>query len=103
MARYRKKPVEIEARQVPAFSTEVREFVDECIHLAEWCGGTSYMMTEEGEKAHSKAIVDGPHILIKTLEGDHAARSGDWIVKGVSGEFYPCKPDIFEQTYEPVD
>jgi hypothetical protein len=39
-------------------------------------------------------------IIIKTLEGDHLALVGDWIIKGVAGEFYPCKPDIFEMTYD---
>ena len=41
-------------------------------------------------------------MTIKTLEGDMTANVGDYIIKGVKGEFYPCKPDIFEQTYEPV-
>lgn len=44
----------------------------------------------------------GPYVVIKTLEGDHHASVGDWIIRGVKGEFYPCKPDIFEQTYEEV-
>jgi len=39
-------------------------------------------------------------LLIKTLEGTHRADYGDWIIKGVKGEFYPCKPDIFDLTYE---
>lgn len=43
---------------------------------------------------------DQVEILINTLEGDHTASKGDWIIKGVKGEFYPCKPDIFEMTYE---
>ena len=44
----------------------------------------------------------GPYIelTIPTLEGDHTAKHGDWIIKGVNGEFYPCKPDIFAATYE---
>lgn len=42
-------------------------------------------------------------LIIHTLEGDHRANKGDWIIKGVRGEFYPCKPDIFEQTYEPLN
>lgn len=46
--------------------------------------------------------VFGPYIIIKTLEGDHYAHVGDWIIRGVKSEFYPCKPDIFEQTYEEV-
>jgi len=43
-----------------------------------------------------------PKIKIRTLEGDMFASEGDWIIRGVKGEFYPCKPDIFEQTYEKV-
>lgn len=42
-------------------------------------------------------------LVIHTLEGDLDALPGDWIVRGVRGEFYPCKPDIFDMTYEPVD
>ena len=41
-------------------------------------------------------------VYIETLEGTHRADPGDWIITGVKGEQYPCKPDIFEQTYEPV-
>jgi hypothetical protein len=41
--------------------------------------------------------------LIQTLEGDMHANPGDWIIKGVKGEFYPCKPDIFAATYEAVE
>lgn len=41
-------------------------------------------------------------LTIQTLEGDMTARHGDWIIKGVNGELYPCKPDIFVKTYEPV-
>ncbi len=42
-------------------------------------------------------------LSIPTLEGNHTANIGDWIIKGIKGEFYPCKPDIFEMTYEPVE
>lgn len=42
-------------------------------------------------------------IVIPTLEGNMLAMSGDWIIRGVKGEFYPCKPDIFEATYDPVE
>jgi hypothetical protein len=42
-------------------------------------------------------------MLIPTLEGTMAAIRGDWIIKGINGEFYPCKPDIFEKTYEKMD
>jgi hypothetical protein len=47
---------------------------------------------------------EGPDpLVISTLEGDMKANPGDWIITGVNGEVYPCKPDIFEKTYEPVD
>ena len=46
--------------------------------------------------------LDKDSVIIKTLEGDHYPRKGDWIIRGVNGEFYPCKPDIFEKTYAEV-
>lgn len=42
-------------------------------------------------------------IIIHTLEGDMKANIGDWIIKGINGELYPCKPDVFEKTYEPIE
>ena len=45
---------------------------------------------------------DRDTLIIETLEGNHYARKGDWIIRGINGEFYPCKPDIFEKTYEEV-
>lgn len=77
---YRKKPVVIEAKKLE-FSTESQK------GICNWCGG-----------------VAGPDggVFISTLEGKMYAATGDFIIKGVNGEFYPCKPDIFEMTYEPV-
>lgn len=46
--------------------------------------------------------LDKGSVIIETLEGNHYARKGDWIIRGINGEFYPCKPDIFEKTYEEV-
>lgn len=43
-----------------------------------------------------------PHLIIKTLEGDMRASIGDWVIEGVGGELYPCKPDIFKKTYDEV-
>lgn len=80
MPKFRKKPVVIEAVQYGPYtkpSLELLAFMEGC---------------EVGVTA------DG--LVIETLEGDMLASPGDWIIKGVSGEFYPCKPDIFEQTYE---
>ena len=42
-------------------------------------------------------------LIIPTLEGEHLAERGDWIIRGVNGEYYPCKPDAFEKTYEAVE
>ena len=55
------------------------------------------------EKPISPGIVYSTKIpVVKTLEGEHIVTPGDWIITGVKGEHYPCKPDIFEATYEPV-
>lgn len=75
--RFRKKPVEVEAVQLSALTlNKVEDFV----------GGD--LEVRNGE------------VIIATLEGAMHAGIGDWIIKGVHGEFYPCKPDIFEETYE---
>ena len=56
------------------------------------------------EELHPIALINDEHKLeIKTLEGTMTADDGDWIIKGVKGGFYPCKPDIFEATYEKVE
>ena len=47
--------------------------------------------------------VDGRAVIIQTLEGELRAEEGDWIIRGIKGEIYPCKPDIFRATYEPVE
>ena len=86
MAQYRKKPVVIEAVRLTAETVqECYDFVDAKGNLPE-CG----MGIDPA---------DG-QFKITTLEGVHTASVGDWIIKGVKGEFYPCKPDIFEQTYD---
>lgn len=77
---YRKKPVVIEARLLTALSAA---------EIAEWCGGSVL-----------KNEYDATYIEIYTLEGVMRASLDDYVIKGVNGEFYPCKPDIFEKTYE---
>ena len=79
MAKFRKKPVEIEAKQYTRNGLEAEQ-------VADWCNGTQ---TDNGCE-------------IETLEGVMLANYGDWIIKGVNGEFYPCKPDIFEKTYDAI-
>lgn len=87
MKKYRKKPVEIEAVQVTQRNGE---------EIESWIGASA--------KSYDVGMAPGMthHIDIDTLEGTMRADVGDWIIKGVKGEFYPCKPDIFEATYEEV-
>lgn len=78
MPMFRKKPVVIEAVQFKGNFDELESFV----------GGDANFTNGE--------------LVIATLEGALHASDGDWIIKGVKGEFYPCKPDIFAATYEPA-
>lgn len=87
MSFYRKKPVVIEARQFTSHGPWTAG------ELAAWCGGRYY--PDEPLGVRGKQCIE-----IDTLEGTHQAVLGDWIIKGVQGEFYPIKQDIFEQTYE---
>jgi len=93
---YRKKPVVIEAVQLRWSNwNEVCDFLGDIISP-----------TNPGfhGPASDPCGEDGPYInlIIPTLEGSHTALHGDYIIKGVNGEFYPCKPDIFAKTYEPT-
>ena len=85
--KYRKKPVIIEAIQFEDNS-------DRIIEIHEFMGGDTIRVNYEDK--------DNPYLKIETLEGIMKASVGDYIIKGVNGEFYPCKPDIFEKTYEIV-
>ncbi|QYC52369.1 hypothetical protein [Fusobacterium phage FNU_1P] len=93
--KYVKKPIQIEAIQLKEDNIiEVFDFLDEAnykeIKSAEELEDFSQMMLKQG------------YIEIETLEGIMKASFGDYIIKGVKGEFYPCKPDIFQATYEEV-
>jgi hypothetical protein len=68
------------------------------VAVAEWVASASSDPSPLTVRHDSK----GEYLLIDTLEGAHTASPGDWIIRGVKGEFYPCKPDIFTQTYEPA-
>jgi hypothetical protein len=110
MAKYRKKPVVIEANQWFRNGDHPQDDVTR--------GGT----TANGEEWEGLVVryFRQPYVLadkicdqcghfmerhgwIDTLEGGHTVCPGDWIIKGIKGEFYPCKPDIFEQTYEKLE
>ena len=88
MSKYRKKPVVIEA-----FQLKRKPWPD-------WFGKAC-------EDGVVELYYDNPRevecAIIHTLEGDHRAEPDDYIIRGVKGELYPCKPDIFEQTYERVE
>ena len=95
MPKYRKKPVVIDAMKWDGSDHRgMFKFLDGDFksHLATY-GNNFYI-------DHSK-VYGG--LIIKTLEGEHIATIGDYIIKGVQGELYPCKPDIFELTYEPIE
>lgn len=86
MPRYRKKPVVIEAvRWTGENRDEIKNFAPEEYSVA----GTLYFV--------------GNQVAIVTLEGEMRAGPGDWIIRGVKDEVYPCKPDIFAATYEPAE
>lgn len=87
---YRKKPVVIEAIQILPV-TSSRDHLDK---IRDFMGGEERRNIDFGIN-YSTGVV-----TIVTLEGTMRANVGDWIIKGVKGELYPCKPDIFEQTYE---
>ena len=74
-----KKPIAIEARQFN---------IDNIHEISDWCSGF---------------LEDKLTLVIPTLEGKMTARVGDWIIKGVRGEFYPCREDIFNETYEEIE
>ena len=84
--KYRKKPVVVDAVQFNGFNwAECYQFMsDKTLVFPDW-------------------IKEYESIDIHTLEGTMKCSNGDYIIKGINGEFYPCKPDIFEKTYEPVN
>lgn len=87
--KYRKKPVVIEAVQWTGTNfDEIMNFM-KCFHGNK----LNYENTEE-------IAYKTQQLTIHTLEGNMIASKNDWIIKGVNGEFYPCKPDIFKKTYE---
>ena len=87
MPLYRKRPVVIEAVQLTPDNTDA---------LVKLFGGA-----DQGH--YTIPGMNGGFLTVHTLEGPMEAQPGDWIIKGVKDEFYPCKPDIFAQTYELVE
>ena len=91
--KYRKKPVVIDAIQWNGFNLqEIKDFVGNDLQYD--INDTAY------QAGKGRPVI---YMKIHTIEGDHECTIGDFIIKGIKGEFYPCKPDIFEKTYEPVN
>lgn len=98
MARFRKRPVEIEAMQWDGTAKGATALIDWMLRE----GATATYVCSSPERC-AETGGDCPHsIHIRTLEGAMSAGIGDWIIRGVQGEFYPCKPDIFAATYEAI-
>ncbi len=96
--KYRKKPVTIEAVKFLGFDSggaAIFDYDSNGQGEPGWCWGN----WQNGNISYS----DKGGLVIKTLEGDHFASIGDYIIQGIKGEIYPCKPDIFEMTYEKVE
>lgn len=90
MGLYRKRPIVVEAFQINAEDWDgVRE-------VADWCGADIV------DVDNFLAFDDKAVMAITTLEGVMYAEDGDWIIRGAVGEFYPCKPDAFDASFEPV-
>jgi hypothetical protein len=89
--KYIKKPVEIEAIQWNGNNfDDLKKFTNSSLRYRSYYD-------------HNKYYEDKTTLVIKTLEGNMTVSNGDFIIKGVKGEFYPCKRDIFEMTYEKLD
>lgn len=97
MAKYRKRPVVIEAYQWFSHLNEMPGVRYIAAHAVDY--------TKKDVGAKSRGIIhEAPaRWVIETLEGVMEVSEGDWVIRGIKGEFYPCKPDIFLATYEPVE
>lgn len=95
MAKYRKKPVKVEAFQ---YDGDLKG--KDGYYVPDW----AVKALEDGVMYFGSLKCDEPpcQLLIDTLEGTHHASVGDYIIRGVNGELYPCKPDVFAKTYEEV-
>lgn len=94
MPKFRKKPVVIEAFKFKPVWRAVGACADDA---PIW-----FLQAENDGVAKIWGDDEVPYCMIKTLEGNMKAQDGDWIIKGVKGEIYPCKDDIFQATYEPA-
>jgi hypothetical protein len=96
--KYRKKPIVIEAIQYKGVN------INECLKfLKEYRLEPSTQIEKDFLKETGSNMPVNVNIVIPTLEGDHLCKKYHYIIKGINGEFYPCKPDIFKKTYESIE
>ncbi|TKG67066.1 hypothetical protein FCN18_24325 [Prauserella endophytica] len=96
---YRKKPVEIQAMRWDGTAEGASLIIDWVLAN----GGTATYLCANVERCAANDH-DSPHwVAIETLEGRMCASLGDFVIQGVKGEFYPCKPDVFQKSYELVE
>ena len=99
---YRKKPVVIEAQRWTGTPESATEIIDWALSYEDGLC-VRYNSAQDAYDDGEKGCPYSPASLsIDTLEGTMSAEAGDFIIRGVNGEFYPCKPDIFAKTYEPA-
>ena len=102
MAKYYKKPVEIDAERWNGTEESATEVINWALSL----GDDNSIMYHKSQDAYDDGEKGCPYypayLAIATLEGTMEARAGDFIIRGIEGEFYPCKPNIFDKTYEKV-
>lgn len=115
MTRYVKKPIVIEAVRWRGYANNLGITVEppdtpleitdvnpniKWEPIPDWMPTPLLSVAEKETPAIGEIVRDGEHLLIGTLEGIMRAEKGDWIIRGIKGEIYPCKPDIFAATYE---
>lgn len=95
MPLFRKKQLTIEARQWDGTIESAQE-------ILRWSGGAVGFRSEQIGSPEDSKRFRKDWLAVHTLEGAMEAQPRDWIIRGVKGEFYPCKPDIFEATYDQI-
>ena len=103
MSKFRKKPVVIEAFQMTVARRWDNSEWPVWLDQAWQCGPGEGGLWIDPDAPIAVGQKSAAELVCGTLEGVHRIGWGDWIIQGVKGEIYPCKPDIFEATYEPVE
>ena len=102
MAKYRKKPVVVEAMQL-----EWSTWSEMCDFAGVGCLAQNKpqgcYLDENNHPLPGDQVSEVMGLIVPTLEGLRVARQGDWVIRGIAGELYSCKPDIFEATYEEIE